>query len=92
LTENGYRRLIWILILYSGASAGLNDELFLKSLQVELGKCVDYLQLSGIYPTASAFALHYAADLMNQNKSLKNILICNSTDKEKFRFNTRSVH
>jgi 3-oxoacyl-[acyl-carrier-protein] synthase II len=78
LTENGVQASDLDLILYSGASKGLNDDLFLKSLQVELGKCVDYLQLSGIYPTASAFALHYAADLMNQNKSFKNILICNS--------------
>jgi 3-oxoacyl-[acyl-carrier-protein] synthase II len=78
LTENGIQASDLDLILYSGASKGLNDDLFLKSLQVELGKGVDYLQLSGIYPTASAFALHYAADLMNQNKSFKNILICNS--------------
>jgi 3-oxoacyl-[acyl-carrier-protein] synthase II len=78
LTENGVQASDLDLILYSGASKGLNDDLFLKSLQVELGKGVDYLQLSGIYPTASAFALHYAADLMNQNKSFKNILICNS--------------
>jgi 3-oxoacyl-[acyl-carrier-protein] synthase II len=78
LTENGVQASDLDLILYSGASKGLNDDLFLKSLQAELGKGVDYLQLSGIYPTASAFALHYAADLMNQNKSFKNILICNS--------------
>jgi 3-oxoacyl-[acyl-carrier-protein] synthase II len=78
LTENGVQASDLDLILYSGASKGLNDDLFLKSLQVELGKGVDYLQLSGIYPTASSFALHYAADLMNQNKSFKNILICNS--------------
>jgi 3-oxoacyl-[acyl-carrier-protein] synthase II len=78
LAENGLDASDMDLILYSGSSDGLNDDSFLKSLPVELGKCVDYLQLSGIYPTASAFALHYAADLMNQNKSFKNILICNS--------------
>lgn len=78
LTDNGLRASDLDLVLYSGTSDGLNDDAFLKSLPVGLGKCIDYLQLSGIYPTASAFALHYAADLMGQNKSLKNILICNS--------------
>jgi hypothetical protein len=78
LTDNGLQASDLDLILYSGTSDGLNDDAFLKSLPFGLGKCIDYLQLSGIYPTASAFALHYAADLMGQNKSLKNILICNS--------------
>ncbi|MEO6284058.1 MAG: beta-ketoacyl synthase chain length factor [Dyadobacter sp.] len=79
LSDNGLKASDLDLILYSGASNGLNhDDVFLKTLPASLGKCVDYLQLSGIYPTASAFALHYAADLMNQNKSLKNILIYNS--------------
>jgi hypothetical protein len=78
LTDNELLLSDLDLILYSGLSDGLNDnDAFLKMLPVGLGKCVDYLQFSGIYPTASAFALHYAKDLMSQNRSLKNILICN---------------
>jgi 3-oxoacyl-[acyl-carrier-protein] synthase II len=38
LTENGVQASDLDLILYSGASKGLNDDLFLKSLQAELGK------------------------------------------------------
>ncbi|SKB75887.1 beta-ketoacyl synthase chain length factor [Dyadobacter psychrophilus] len=50
----------------------------LASLNLEENKCVDYLRFSGIYPTASAFAMHLAADKMKADKSLKNVLICNT--------------
>lgn len=42
---------------------------------------VDYLTLSGIYATASAFALHYAVDVLQTDKKIKNVLICNSLRK-----------
>ncbi|MCE7062093.1 beta-ketoacyl synthase chain length factor [Dyadobacter sp. CY343] len=45
-------------------------------------KCINYLSLSGVYPTASAFALNYAVDLISQDRSLKNILIFNALRKE----------
>lgn len=38
---------------------------------------VSYLPLTGIYPTASAFAMHYAVDVMGQDKSVRNVLIYN---------------
>ena len=39
---------------------------------------VDYLSLAGVYPTASAFALHYAVDLLGANREIRNVLICNA--------------
>jgi 3-oxoacyl-[acyl-carrier-protein] synthase II len=42
---------------------------------------VDYLPLAGVYPTASAFALHYAVDVFGTNSDLKNVLIYNSLRK-----------
>nr|WP_295923620.1 beta-ketoacyl synthase chain length factor [uncultured Dyadobacter sp.] len=42
---------------------------------------LDYLSLAGIYPTASAFALHYAVDLLGVDRSVRNVLICNSLRK-----------
>ncbi|MCF0073789.1 beta-ketoacyl synthase chain length factor [Dyadobacter sp. CY261] len=42
---------------------------------------VPYLPLSGVYATASAFALHYAVDSLQTNASLKNVLICNALRK-----------
>jgi hypothetical protein len=42
---------------------------------------VDYLALSGIYATASAFALHYAVDVLQTEKKIRNVLICNSLRK-----------
>jgi 3-oxoacyl-[acyl-carrier-protein] synthase II len=45
------------------------------------GNAVDYLALSGIYSTASAFALHYAVDVFQTDKKISNVLICNSLRK-----------
>jgi hypothetical protein len=42
---------------------------------------VDYLSLAGVYPTASAFALHYAVDLLGTNSEVRNVLICNTLRK-----------
>lgn len=42
---------------------------------------VDYLSLAGVYPTASAFALHYAVDLLGANRDVRNVLICNALRK-----------
>ena len=41
------------------------------------GRNVDYLPLTGVYPTASAFALQYAADMLNVSSGYRNVLICN---------------
>ncbi len=40
-----------------------------------------YLPLAGIYPTASAFALHYAADVLATNGGVRNVLIVNALRK-----------
>ncbi|PSL27794.1 beta-ketoacyl synthase chain length factor [Dyadobacter jiangsuensis] len=42
---------------------------------------VDYLPLAGVYPTASAFALHYALDVFATNSEVRNVLICNGLRK-----------
>ena len=42
---------------------------------------IDYLSLAGVYPTASAFALHYAVDLLAANSEVRNVLICNTLRK-----------
>ncbi|MGX5853652.1 beta-ketoacyl synthase chain length factor [Dyadobacter jiangsuensis] len=42
---------------------------------------IDYLPLAGVYPTASAFALHYAVDLLATNSEVRNVLICNTLRK-----------
>lgn len=49
---------------------------------------IDYGMYSGMYATSSAFALHMAADILNEktseldgqtfSKAIKNILICNN--------------
>ncbi len=42
---------------------------------------VDYLSLAGVYATASAFALHYAVDVLVTNNEVRNVLICNGLRK-----------
>jgi len=42
---------------------------------------VNYSLLSGFYATNSAFALHYAVDMMQENKQIRNVLICNNLNK-----------
>lgn len=39
---------------------------------------IDYLSLAGVYPTASAFALHYAVDVLGSGNEIRNVLICNA--------------
>ncbi|MCE7065850.1 beta-ketoacyl synthase chain length factor [Dyadobacter sp. CY326] len=68
------------LLLFSGSSNGLNAQVnsLLEGLSLEKARQVDYLSLSGIYPTASAFAVHYAADKMKSDRFIKTALICNT--------------
>ncbi|GGB85470.1 beta-ketoacyl synthase chain length factor [Dyadobacter sediminis] len=68
------------LILYAGSVAGTEDgeKDFQSLLKMKNLPVLDYMKYSGIYPTASAFALHMAADQMQHTRSIKNILICNS--------------
>jgi len=42
---------------------------------------VNYVRLSGLYPTNSAFALHYAVDKMQQHPEIKKVLIMNGLNK-----------
>ena len=45
---------------------------------LDKNKFVNYSLLSGFYATSSAFALHYAVDLMQSNKEIRHVLICNN--------------
>lgn len=71
------------LVLFSGADMSVCGKVlhFLTAHGVNEDKIVDYLPFSGIYPTASAFALHYAIDKLGQDKNLTNVLICNCLNK-----------
>lgn len=79
LSENDMNVADLDLVLFPGMN-GHGDGLaaLLASLNLEENKCVDYLRFSGIYPTAAAFAVHLAVDKMKADKSLKNVLICNT--------------
>ena len=68
------------LVLFAGSKVVTKDEIeeFQTFMKMENLHCMDYLKYSGIYPTASAFAMHFAADKIRHTRSLKNILICNS--------------
>jgi 3-oxoacyl-[acyl-carrier-protein] synthase II len=67
------------LVLFSGSDIGVCAEVlhYLTTNGVQEETIEDYLPFSGIYPTASAFALHYAIDRLHMNGSLNNVLICN---------------
>ncbi|MCF2489001.1 beta-ketoacyl synthase chain length factor [Dyadobacter sp. CY347] len=68
------------LVLFSGVgghiSGGVED--VFENLGIAENKSHNYLTYSGIYPTTSAFALHLAIDKMKTDKSLRNVLICNT--------------
>ena len=68
------------LVLHAGTLSATNEEIdnFWSFMKRENIPCTDYLKYSGIYPTASAFAMHVAADKIRHARSLSNILICNS--------------
>lgn len=66
LARNGMEEEDVDLVLYAGS-------------ELEgAGRNVNYLPLAGVYATASAFALHYAVDLLTTDGSVRNVLICNS--------------
>ena len=64
------------LVLFTGPLHAGND--LFRDMDAAKSQLVDYLDLSGIYPTASAFAMHYAADRMKANAAIKKVLICNT--------------
>lgn len=67
------------LVLFSGLDIDACGQVlhYLTSRGVNEDQIQDYLVYSGIYPTASAFAVHYAVDKIGQDTSLKNVLVCN---------------
>jgi len=67
------------LVLFS--SLDKQDEEEMKSL-FPGNKTIDYLKYAGTYFTNSAFALHYAIDVLRQKQNeIKRILICNHLHK-----------
>lgn len=69
LGRNGLQASDIDLALYAGA------------LVPGAARNLDYLSLAGVYPTASAFALHYAVDVLRAGSGMRNILICNALRK-----------
>jgi hypothetical protein len=65
-------------LLFCGSSKEVDPQIIPESLNRLKDAAVDYVSFSGIYPTASAFAFHFAADKMKNDKSIKHILICNT--------------
>lgn len=65
LDRNGMRLGDVDLMLYAGAPMAQGK------------RNVEYPALSGVYATASAFALHYAADTFQNQRDVRNVLICN---------------
>lgn len=65
------------LILFSGRPQDSAETTYFESKNSP----VDYTAFSGIYPTSSAFALHFAIDKMEKDKTLTHILICNTLNK-----------
>jgi 3-oxoacyl-[acyl-carrier-protein] synthase II len=67
------------LVLFSGLNLEACGQVlrYLTDRGIQEDKIQDYLLYSGIYPTASAFAVHYAVDKMSQDRELKNVIICN---------------
>jgi 3-oxoacyl-[acyl-carrier-protein] synthase II len=68
------------LILYGGGYE--NSEMLNAFFGSETIETIQYLRLSGIYPTASAFAFHYAVDRIRTDRSVRNVLICNQLRRE----------
>ena len=69
LDRNGLQIRDIDLVLYAGAPVP------------GAARNVDYLSLVGVYPTASAFALHYAVDVFLASGEVRNVLICNTLRK-----------
>jgi 3-oxoacyl-[acyl-carrier-protein] synthase II len=73
------------LVLYADhvrvKSTSLNSDSILNDLFDRETEAVNYTGLIGLYPTNSAFALHYALDRIQQNPSIKKTLILNGLNK-----------
>jgi len=73
------------LILYSDLSANgrvdsIAHKYFNEHYHID-SKMINYTKLSGLYPTNSAFAMHYAVDRIQQHPELKKVLILNGLNK-----------
>lgn len=81
LKNNGFDKLDIHQVLFCNFN---NDKTFILSFFGQIinpVRVIDYQLFSGIYPTNSAFAVHYAVDSMQVNKDIRNVLICNNLNK-----------
>jgi 3-oxoacyl-[acyl-carrier-protein] synthase II len=72
------------LVLYADpvrVKNGLPSESSLKDRFSSKAEAVNYTGLIGLYPSNSAFALHYAVDRIRQDPSIKKTLILNGLNK-----------
>lgn len=74
------------LILYADFNAGTSKESiaheYFNAHYHADSKLINYTKLSGLYPTNSAFATHYAGDRIKHHPELKNVLILNGLYKD----------
>jgi len=84
LTNQNLKTADLDLVLFPGSEPGISGTVldYFLSNGLKSDQVVDYLQFSGIYPTTSAFAMHYAVDQLMIDKNLKNILICNCLNRK----------
>ncbi|SEI71874.1 Beta-ketoacyl synthase, N-terminal domain [Dyadobacter koreensis] len=71
------------LILYSDLSPRVEsvaNKYFNEHYHAD-SKMINYTKLSGLYPTNSAFAMHYGIDRIQQHPELKKVLVLNGLNK-----------
>ena len=72
------------LILYADLNVGSKNSIANKYFNEHYhanSKLINYTKLSGLYPTNSAFAMHYAIDKIQHHPELKRVLILNGLNK-----------
>ena len=84
LSSNNQKPAAIDLLLFSGIDLEISGRVltFFEANGVEEDNLVNYLFYSGIYATASAFALNFALDKIRQSTLIKNVLICNYLNKK----------
>ena len=72
--------LILYTDLHAGSQKSIADRYFNEHYHAN-SKLINYTKLSGLYPTNSAFAMHYAIDKIQHHPELKRVLILNGLNK-----------
>ncbi|QRR00931.1 beta-ketoacyl synthase chain length factor [Dyadobacter sandarakinus] len=70
-----------VLLLAAGIEELNEMKKHFADMGISPAQCVNLIDYSGVYPTAAAFGLHMAADLIHSGPASGNILICNNLNK-----------